>query len=192
MVMCIILSVYIHNTVVNSLESEDFLLIVFYINLQDDTFLPLILRTPHLLGSSWQCLTDGKINAWRKPHIISAGRKTVHFANWLLQETAVLQYPHLPHVLLCWERDTRQETDPAKAAMNLWHGGKCDWMRPIPIWAGSRCHTWRFMMGMTQPITLSYWKELDMVWFRLLLLCVFVFMKGQMEPQHSSYVCSCH
>ncbi len=105
-------------------------------------------------------------NCLETQHYFSREEETVHFTNWLLQETAVLQYPCLPHVLLCCEIHTKQETDPAKSAMDLWRGGKCDWTRPIPIWAGSHCLTWRFMMRMTQLITLGYWRDWTWTGFR--------------------------
>lgn len=122
-------------------------------------------------------------NCLEPKHYFSGEEDTVHFANWLLQETVVLQYPRLPHVLLCWEIRTKQETDPAKTAVDLWHRGKCDWTRPIPIWAGSHCRTWRFMTRMTQLITLGYWRELDMDRLQGGLVCVFVFIIWQMKAQ---------
>lgn len=42
-------------------------------------------------------------NCLETQHYFSREEETVHFANWLLQEAAVLQYPRLPHALLCWE-----------------------------------------------------------------------------------------
>lgn len=131
-------------------------------------------------GRKLQICNRWKKNCFKTQHYFSGEEETVHFANWLLQETAVLQYPRLPHVFLCWERYTKQETDSLKTAMDLWHTGKCDWARPIPIWAGSHCRSLRFMTRMTQLITLGYWKELDMDCIGLCFVCVF--FTGQLEP----------
>lgn len=116
-------------------------------------------------------------------HYFSGKEETVHFTNWLLQETAVSQYPRLPRVLLCRETRTKQETDPARTAVDLWHGGKCDWTRPVPIWAGSHRRARRFMARMTQLITLGYWGELDMDGLQGGWVRVFVFVIRQMEAQ---------
>lgn len=58
--------------------------------------------------------------------------------------------------------------------MDLWHRGKCDWTRPISIWAGSHGRTLRFTTRMTQLITLGYWRELDMPWLRLCVVSAYL------------------
>lgn len=74
------------------------------------------------------------------------------------------------------------KTDPAKTATDLWHGDKCDWPRPIPIWAGSHRRTWDLRRGWHSWL-LSVTEE-NWTWTccREVLVCVFVFMTYHDNP----------
>lgn len=101
-------------------------------------------------------------------HYFSRQGETVYFADWLLQQTDVLQCLCIPRALVCWGGYTLSR-NPAEMLMDLWRRGKCNWRGRIPIWAQSHCCTLRFMMRMTQLITLGYRGELDMAQVRLCL-----------------------
>lgn len=70
-------------------------------------------------------------NCLQTQHYFSREEKTVHFANWLLQESAVVQYPRPPPYSPLV--DTRKATKPIPSCerrdVDLWRGGKCDWTR---------------------------------------------------------------
>lgn len=55
----------------------------------------------------------------RNPTLFQQGGRDSPFYKLTPEETAVLQYPRLPHVLLCWQIHAKQETDPAKTAVDL-------------------------------------------------------------------------
>lgn len=78
-------------------------------------------------------------NCLQTQHYFSREDETVHFANWLLQESVVLQYPRPPPCSPLVE--TRKATKPIPSCEDgMWiydAEASATEQGPIPIWAGS-------------------------------------------------------